>query len=81
MNRVDIAVLSFGCTLLGVLISKIWQVAVKSTTMEGKVEKNKKDVDGLGRKQRAMMAEQIILAQGESKQDFAVLVRKLINGI
>jgi len=46
-----------------------------------------KDLNGLGRKQRSMMAEQIIqaaitagLPDGET-ENFAVLVRKLINGI
>jgi hypothetical protein len=46
-----------------------------------------KDLNGLGRKQRSMMAEQIIqaaitagLPDGETG-NFAVLVRKLINGI
>lgn len=41
----------------------------------------RKDVNGLGKKQRSMMAEQIIMAQDQPKADFAVLVRKLINGI
>jgi hypothetical protein len=46
-----------------------------------------KDLNGLGRKQRSMMAEQIIQAAitaglpDNQVADFAVMVRKLINGI
>ena len=50
-------------------------------------EDTEKDLNGLGRKQRSMMAEQIIqgaitagLPDAE-RGEFAVLVRKLINGI
>jgi hypothetical protein len=50
-------------------------------------ESTEKDLNGLGRKQRSMMAEQIIQAAitaglpDAETGNFAVLVRKLINGI
>jgi hypothetical protein len=38
-----------------------------------------RDVNGIGKKQRSMVAEQIIMAKDHP--EFSVIVRKLINGI
>ena len=43
MTPTFIAVLSLGCTLLGVGISRIWLFAVEFTTIRGEVAKAKLD--------------------------------------
>lgn len=52
IEKWPIALLSLGCTLLGILITKVWQVAVESTTIRGEMAKAKQDLNNLGDKNR-----------------------------
>jgi hypothetical protein len=68
----------------GVMLATVKFLSEKQDDQHGHTQK---DLNGLGRKGRSMMAEQIIQAAiiaglpKDERQDFAVLVRKLINGI
>ncbi len=48
MENTSITMLSLGCTLLGVLITRIWTLAVESTRIRGDVAKAQRDVNGVG---------------------------------
>lgn len=68
----------------GVMLATVKFLNEKQDDQHGQT---RRDLNGIGRKARSMMAEQIIQAAitaglpKDERQEFAVLVRKLINGI
>lgn len=68
----------------GILIATVRFLGQKQ---EEQHKETKQDLNGLGKKERSIMAEQIIQAAitaglpKEERQEYAVLVRKLIMGI
>jgi hypothetical protein len=76
--------------IAGVLVSAgvlVTTVKFLGKRQDQNQEETQRDLNGLGRKERSIMAEVIIQAAitaglpKDERQEFAVLVRKLINGI
>ena len=77
----DWIVIAVGGMLIqtGILLATVRFINEKLTTFQSEM---RGDINGIGRKDRAIMAELIIQAAGTSAPaDFATIVRKLINGI
>lgn len=65
----------------GALLITAGAIIFKAGRLEAKMRETqaatKKDIDGIGTKQRRMMAEQIIAAK--ARQDFEYIVRRLLG--
>lgn len=60
----------------GALVAAVWFLGKKQ---DEQYRSTRQDLNGLGKKERSIMAELII--QAKDSPEFAVIVRKLINGI
>jgi hypothetical protein len=73
---------AFVVAIAGVLVQAgVMLATVKflSEKQDEQHEQTRRDLNGLGRKERSIMAELII--QAKDSPEFPVIVRKLINGI
>jgi hypothetical protein len=69
-------------TLIIAIAGVLIQVGILLATLRflgQRIEETRKDLNGLGRKTRAILAEQII--QAKDDPDFHAIVRKLVVGI
>jgi hypothetical protein len=76
MSDTILVAIATGLVNAGILVSSVWWL---SKRQDEQFRQLKGDLNGLGKKERSLQAETIILSREHA--DFAVIVRKLINGI